>query len=335
MSARLSLALESGGLDLPATGNLAVLHPRIGTQLSSLPTGRVSVVQPAKPDFDHFRSLGFDCVPDGNDPAGAVIVFLPRAKALAKSLIAQASHMTRGLVIVDGAKSDGIDSLLKACRARTGLLGTLSKAHGKIFWFEPGPDTFDDWRGEPQVIDGYVTAPGVFSADGVDPASFQLAAALPSRPGRHVIDLGAGWGYLSARLLQDPEIERVDLVEADHAALDCARRNVSDLRARFHWADATKWTPDSLADTVVMNPPFHTGRAADPSLGRAFVTAAARMLHPSGHLWMVANRHLPYEAALSDGFGKVQEVGGDSRFKILHAVRPKVRGKPVPIRTRR
>ena len=75
-------------------------------------------------------------------------------------------------------------------------------------------------------------------------------------------------------------------------------------------------------NTVVMNPPFHSGRTANPALGKAFIAAAARMLAPSGQLWMVANRHLPYEATLEDLFGKVEEITGDNRFKILRAERP-------------
>jgi 16S rRNA (guanine1207-N2)-methyltransferase len=71
-----------------------------------------------------------------------------------------------------------------------------------------------------------------------------------------------------------------------------------------------------------MNPPFPTGRAADPDLGRAVIAVAARMLAPTGQLWMVANRHLPYEATLEAHFAKVEEVTGDNRFKILRAERP-------------
>ncbi len=71
-----------------------------------------------------------------------------------------------------------------------------------------------------------------------------------------------------------------------------------------------------------MNPPFHTGRAVDPSLGRAFVQAAAAMLKPSGQLWMVANRHLPYETTLAQAFVQSEEVAGDTKFKILRGARP-------------
>ncbi|MAZ25628.1 MAG: MFS transporter, partial [Cytophagaceae bacterium] len=113
------------------------------------------------------------------------------------------------------------------------------------------------------------------------------------------------------------------LVEADRTALDCAERNVTDPRASFHWADATSWEPPALLDTVVMNPPFHTGRKADPALGQAFIAAARRMLKPAGQLWLVANRHLPYETALATHFRASEEIAGDSCFKILHASRPK------------
>ena len=97
-------------------------------------------------------------------------------------------------------------------------------------------------------------------------------------------------------------MKRLDLVEAEADALACARLNVTDPRARFHWADATAWQPDSLLDAVVMNPPFHVGRDADPALGAAFIRAARRMLAPNGSLWLVANRHLPYDAALTEHF---------------------------------
>ncbi|MFD3191844.1 class I SAM-dependent methyltransferase [Sedimentitalea sp. HM32M-2] len=336
MSARLSLALETGGLDLPDAGSLCVLHPRAGTDLTPLPMARVRIVQPVRPDHDHFRDMGYDCAATAGPGHAAVLVCLPRSKMLARDLVARACRLTDGPVIVDGAKTDGIDSLLRACRARVQIAGPLAKAHGKVFWFAADSAAFADWLApERQQVDGFVTAPGVFSADGIDPASRLLAETLPAALGRHVVDLGAGWGYLSAQLLQRATgLDRLDLVEADDIALDCARANVDDSRARFHWADATTWTPEARADAVVMNPPFHTGRAADPALGRAFIAAAARMLTPAGGLWLVANRHLPYESALSDLFAKVAETAGDGRFKVLHAIRP-VRGRPTPSRTRR
>lgn len=140
-----------------------------------------------------------------------------------------------------------------------------------------------------------------------------------------MVDLGAGWGYLAARALTRPGITRLDLVEADHAALEAARRNITDPRATFHWTDARTWVSEARVDHVISNPPFHTGRAGDTALGQAFISAAARLLKPSGTLWLVANRHLPYERSLEDAFGEVRELDGPRSYKIFAASRPRHR----------
>ncbi|MGH1354745.1 MAG: class I SAM-dependent methyltransferase [Thalassovita sp.] len=315
---RLSLALDAG-LELPAEGVIAVYGPRADTDLSDLPKDRLVLVTGFKPDVDSFTARGYQCQTEAV-PAAASIVILPRAKALARAMIAQAAMAP--MVIVDGQKTDGIESVLKELKKRENIAGTVSKAHGKLFWFATTSD-YADWQAQPSTVAGFTTQPGVFSADGIDPASALLIQNLPAKLTGRIADLGAGWGYLSASVLADyPGVKELHLVEADTAALDCARLNVTDTRAEFHWADATNWKSPVRLDTVIMNPPFHIGRAADPDLGRAFIATAAASLAPNGQLWLVANRQLPYEAALAALFTQVNEVGGDKRFKILHAQRP-------------
>lgn len=325
LNERLSSLLSDGDLILPDNGRIAVFAPRTGTDLSLLPQDRVQIITGFKPDHDAFTAAGYDCARAAEGRFAASVVCLPRAKAQGRALMAQACAAAGqgGLVIVDGQKTDGIESMLRELRAQGIRPSVLSKAHGKILWFAAQPMP-DDWHAKgPQAVEGgFVTAEGVFSADGIDPASRLLADSLPETLGARVVDLGAGWGYLAARLLMRDTITALDLVEADHGALDCARRNITDSRARFHWADATTWRPAHPVDAVVMNPPFHTARAADPDLGRAFIAAAAAMLTGQGRLWMVANRHLPYEASLSQHFADVTELTGDNRFKILLAARP-------------
>ena len=326
MPTRLTLAIDAG-LILPDQGDIIVFHPRADADLDPLPRDACRIVQPMRPDHDAFAARGIRTAPTADPQARAALslVCVPRAKALARALVATAASLTDGMVAVDGAKTDGIDSLLRDIRKRVQVFGPVSKAHGKLFWFDAGTaaGTFDDWLPpETQEVDGFCTAPGVFSADGIDPASQLLVSHLPEHPGAHIADLGAGWGYLSAQLLRDPKLQSLHLVEADHAALECARANVADPRATFHWADVLDWTAPGPIDAVVMNPPFHKARAADPGLGIGFIETAARILSARGHLWLVANRHLPYEQALSARFAQIEEIAGDNRFKVLHAARP-------------
>ena len=163
----------------------------------------------------------------------------------------------------------------------------------------------------------------MFSDDAPDRGSALLAAALPAKLGPKVADLGAGWGYLSRAVLARDGVKRLEVVEAEADALACARVNITDERARFHWADAITFRPENLVETVVCNPPFHTGRDADPGLGAAFITAARRMLAPDGVLWLVANRHLPYDATLAALFLEVEDAGGDAAFRVIRARKPK------------
>ncbi|MEM7521791.1 MAG: class I SAM-dependent methyltransferase [Pseudomonadota bacterium] len=324
IDARLQVALAAG-LDLPQEGPISVTQPPPVARLPGLPQDRTHVIHDFEPFYSAWAARGYATATALESPSAACIVCLPRAKAEARVLIAQACARTEGVVVVDGQKTDGVDSILKEVRARCSVSGPIAKAHGKLFWFDaPGADTFADWAAGPALTPGgFWTAPGVFSANAIDPGSALLADALPDRLGRHVVDLGAGWGFLSAHVLTRDDIETVHLVEAGHMALECAKRNVTDPRAAFHWADATTWQSAGHVDAVVMNPPFHTGRAADPQIGRAFIAAAARMLSSQGQLWMVANRHLPYEEHLDAGFAHLEEVGSDARFKLFHAARPK------------
>lgn len=332
-SVRLTYALESAAFALPDHGRILVLRPRAGDDLSALPKDRVLVATGFKPDHDHFAAQGFACVPGivpGIVPdmqpqmqAGAALVCLPRAKAEARALLAEAvAALPEGApVIVDGQKTDGVDAILRELRALLPVGEAMSKAHGKIFAFGAAPLP-QDWAAAPMQVAGFTTAPGVFSADGPDRGSALLAAALPGKLPSRVVDLGAGWGYLSAHALQREGVKELHLVEAERAALDCARANISDPRAQFHWADATQWQVPHLAGAVICNPPFHTGREADPMLGVAFLRAAAKMLAPDGTLWLVANRHLPYDMPLRALFHNIEEIGGDSAFRLIRAANP-------------
>ncbi len=305
-------------------GRMLLLGAGRDFDLTPFDPAQTEIVQGYFPDYQALEARGFKVATTPSGSFDEALVVIPRARALARARIAEASaRLPAGATLwIDGLKLDGIDSVLREIRALIPVDEVHSRAHGKIFrvtlpegrWFP------ENWIAAPiEAAPGFVTLPGVFSADGPDPASVALAAQLPERMPTRVVDLGAGWGWLSAQILARPGVETLHLVEAEASALDCARKNVTDPRARFHWADAMSFKLAEPVNAVVMNPPFHEGRRADPSLGVGFIHTAARLLTGAGKLWMVANRHLPYEATLRASFGDVSEIWGDSRFKVLVA----------------
>lgn len=320
-AARLDLALDSGAWILPPAGDIAVLRPRAGDDLSALPASRVVVLTGFRPDQDYFAAQRYRVEGKGFT---AALICLPRSRAEAQAMIAQALALVGpvGRLAIDGQKTDGFDSAVKDLRGAGFALGeVISKAHGKFVSFEAAPAPAG-WAAADARFDGFITRPGVFSADGPDKGSELLAAALPADLPARVGDLGAGWGYLSRAILQRPGVKRLDVVEAEKVALDCARQNVVSPRAVFHWADALTFRPERPWNAVVMNPPFHTARAPDVALGLGFIRAAHRGLAPDGVLWMVANRHLAYEPTLKLLFKQVEDIGGDGAFRVSRAAYP-------------
>lgn len=324
-AARLTRALETGALVLPETGAILVLRPVAGDDLSALPRGRVQLVTGFRPDFDAFAAEGWRTLRAPEGRFAAALVCLPRSRAAARALVAQAAERLErgGLLVVDGQKTDGIDAFLREMRGLAEVGEPVVRAHGKLFVCRPAAGAFAAWAAaEAALPGGFVTRPGLFSADATDPGTALLAQSLPAALPGLVADLGAGWGRLAAAALAREGVRELHLVEAEADALDCARAAIADPRARFHWADARTFRPERPFDAVVMNPPFHAGRAADPGLGAAMIAAAARMLGPNGVLWLVANRRLPYEAVLASAFREMAEVAGTPAYKIIRAGRP-------------
>ena len=317
---RLALAFPDGH----PGGRFLVIGAHGGDDLTPLDIGQTSVVQGNIVDHQALAARGFQVMARAEGRFDGAMVVLPRARAQGRAWVADAaSHLAPGASLwVSGQRTDGVETMLKDLRRLAPVDDVHSKAHGKIFRLTrpPGDWLPADWAGRSRAVaPGFVTRPGVFSADGIDPGSALLAACLPDRMPTRLVDLGAGWGWLAAQALARPGIEIIHLVEAEHDALESARDNIRDPRARFHWADARGFSLAEPVNGVLMNPPFHDGRAADPRIGADFIAAAARLLTGAGRMWMVANRHLPYEPVLVQHFAQVREIGGDSRFKVIEA----------------
>lgn len=323
---RWTLAIEAGDLSLQGGAPVLVMGAQGDAELASL--GTVQAVQGFAPDHERLRARGVDVrtAPEGRFSAALIQIVKSRAATLAATAEA-VSHLPPGApVLVDGQKELGIEAIWRLLRSLFDEVQVYSKAHGKLIWFpRPAelPSALADWIEPPSEVEGYLIPQGGFSADGPDRGSELLVALLPPLKGR-VADLGAGWGYLAAEVLaEQTAITHLDLIEADWPMLEAARVNADDPRAAFHWTDVTRFAPAEKYDAIFSNPPFHAARRADPSLGRAFIAAAARLLKPSGRFYMVANRHLPYEDTLKATFGTGRLMGELEGYKLYEAAKPR------------
>lgn len=177
---------------------------------------------------------------------------------------------------------------------------------------------------EQPVMDGTVLSrPGLHSWDRIDDGSALLARHLPADLSGAVADFGCGWGYLSLQASErSTRIKRLTLADIDARAVSLAKINVQKrhpaLPVETVWTDLAQ--PGSRLgpfDAILLNPPFHEGTHAVPSLGQAMIATAARSLAPPGRLYLVANRHLPYEKTLRAEFSRVDLLAEENGFKAF------------------
>lgn len=255
----------------------------------------------------------------------AVTVRAPAGAVERRYVLAQALRVLApgGRMTAFAPKDRGGLRLKKELEALGCEVGESARRHNRICLVVRPPQIrgLDEAikAGAPRRIseNGLWTQPGVFSWDRLDAGTNALLQVLPEFSGAGA-DLGSGIGLLALNVLASSKVTKLTLVELDHRALEVSRRNVTDPRAVFVWGDARQTGLKDL-DFVVSNPPFHEGGGEDKTLGQAFIASAASVLRKGGALWMVANRHLPYEAILSESFAKVRLVAEGGGYKVFEA----------------
>jgi len=326
---------EADVVPLPASGErILFLGAEAGFRSSDvLKNVDLTCIQGFRPHFRALEAARHTVVPQPTgDNYDAALILCCRHRGQNETWIGEAVSRTKvgALILLAGSKEDGTASLRKRLEGAIELNGYLPKYHGLAIWFRLQQDTKPllatlNSGEEPTLVEGhFVTAPGMFSHDRIDTGSRLLAEHLPADISGQVADFCSGWGYLAREaVMRCPKIKAIDLYEADFASLEAAKINLADATkpARFFWHDLAAEPVTSRYDAIVMNPPFHADRRADPLLGQDMIKAAARALKSGGRLLLVANHHLPYEKTMPGLFSSFSEIARGQGFKVILAKR--------------
>ncbi|MHA7773774.1 class I SAM-dependent methyltransferase [Roseibium sp. M-1] len=336
----LVLPLETGAVEFAETARVLFLRARSGSALSELKGLELLCEQSFAPDRDALKKAGLT-VEAETDQTGfdAVLVLPGRQRQEARAQLARAVSRTQGggVVIACAPNTEGAKTLESDLEELLGAADRLTKNKCRVVWETVRPeslnaDLLSEWLAldaPREVLDGaYISRPGIFAWDRIDPASKLLAGYLPETLKGRGADLGAGFGYLTRTVFDKaPKVASMDLYEAEKRALDLAEQNLAAFKGKrtMHgiWSDVTKGI-EGPYDFIVSNPPFHqAGKADRADVGQGFIRAAAQGLRSGGEFFLVANRHLPYEHTLAEVFASVTQLADEGGYKVIRAVKGK------------
>lgn len=268
-----------------------------------------------------------------NSVFNTILVRATRQTAETLGIVATATdHLgAGGRILVAQENTHGAEGLEKHLRKAFPALETVVKYKCRVMVLAQNDTNMKEVAGWKKAASlqkvsetGCWSAPGLFSWDRADMASKLLLAHLPEKLEGTGADLGCGYGYLSAHVIKKSGVKGLYAIDYDRRAVEACTKNLEEAggAAPFQvlWRDATEIQADiPPLDWVVMNPPFHTQQHEDRELGQRFCKSALKMLKSGGKVYIVANRHMPYEDALEKAAKKVERLAEENGFKILAA----------------
>ncbi|TMF51801.1 MAG: methyltransferase [Chloroflexi bacterium] len=248
-----------------------------------------------------------------------------------------------GRLYVQGAKDRGVLSLAKRMQALFGNVETLEIHKGdRVVRSTVGaqfiaPNSSDELQGaiilDNQLanalrasaahsgkLQGSNRAPTLFAEGKLDEGTRLLLESLEVRVTDVALDMGCGAGFIGCHMARLATKGQVTMVDASLVAVEEARRRVEQsglTNAQVLSSDGAQAVSSQRFDLVVTNPPFHIGGIQTTEIGERFIREVAQVLRPRGRFYLVANRFLKYEPTMRECFKVVEEVGGNTRFKVL------------------
>lgn len=266
--------------------------------------------------------------PEG--PVSAAVLFLPKAKELARYLLdALAAKLAGGTLYVVGEKRGGIESAARLLQPY-GTPRKLDSARHCQLWqvtianAPPVPSlralaqTF-----EVPTADGVlqvVSLPGVFSHGRLDRGTALLLEHLEQLPAGHILDFGCGAGVVGATIKRRFPQARVSLLDVDAFAIAASALTLAanHLEGELICVNGIDGAPRDL-DAIVSNPPFHTGVHTHYEASENLLQKSRDFLRKGGEIRLVANSFLRYPPLLERALGPCETLAERDGFRIYRA----------------
>ena len=168
----------------------------------------------------------------------------------------------------------------------------------------------------------------MFSPKQIDQGSIRLANVLKNSLHGKVADLGSGWGYLSKSALSTNfKIDQITMFEKNFSAINAAKLNVLDRRAKFKWLNIEVLKKfKTKYDHIICNPPFHKGPHKKIDLLQSFINCSAQILKKNGSAWMVFISDIGVENYIENAFGNFKLIERDRHYKVYEMSKIKKKG---------
>ena len=171
-----------------------------------------------------------------------------------------------------------------------------------------------------------LTDNGVFSKNNVDAGSYAfLKVLLPLDLGKHILDLGCGYGTIGLTLAKAHEEARITLADVNPRAVALCERNAGLLnlspRVTILQSDIYEKI-EGPYDSIVVNPPIRAGKTVTYRMYKE----AKQYLIDGGSLYIVIRKAQGAESAsryIETIFGNVTLLKRDKGYYIYRAVKSK------------
>jgi len=168
----------------------------------------------------------------------------------------------------------------------------------------------------------------VFAREKLDIGARYFIQSLPKlKANANVIDLGCGNGVIGLTVLANEPSSQVTFIDESYMAVASAKNNVENnlpsatKQCHFLVNDCLTDVPESSADTILCNPPFHQQNATTDHIAWQMFNDSYRVLKKGGELRIIGNRQLGYHIKLKRIFGNSKLVASNNKFVTLSAIK--------------